>query len=324
MTKHYRIIFEEYEPNTSLPRSKNILFEGQVSRPKDFMDFGLSHQEQISVISKTQDMVLKLQAGEITSTRSSCPKCKEGSLNKHGFQSSWFHDVFSDHHVKIPRRRCNKCGHVESASVHHLLGNSLSGELLKIQSEIGSNHSYRDSERLIEIFCHGKRSINNHETIRTTSEQVGASLSNLNQVEEDVLATDNAEELVIHVDGGHINSKEKGERSFEAMTATVYRPDSLISNKTNTRNYIASKNCAASALFDSQEQMKKRTLIASLKQGLNPETKITALCDGAQNCWNVVDALEPFCSSIEKILDWFHITMKLKNISLPEPLKEKL
>ena len=280
--------------------------------------------EQIQVIQRTQDKILKLQAGELGSQGTSCPKCNDGTLTKHGFQESWFHDVFSDHKVKIPRKRCKDCGFVEGASVIQLLGGSLSGELIKIQSEIGSQHSYRESEHLIGLFSHKKRAINNHESIHTISERVGASISRLNTVEEEVFSSDCAEELIVHVDGGHINSKEKGARSFEAMTSTVYRPEAVKSNKKKTRNFIESKHCAASALSDSQEQMKRRTIIAALKQGLTPKTKITALCDGAENCWAVVDALGPFSSSIEKILDWFHITMKIKNISLPAPLKEKL
>lgn len=77
-------------------------------------------------------------------------------------------------------------------------------------------------------------------------------------------------------------------------------------------------------MADSQEQMKKRTIIPALKQGLNSKTKITALCDGAENCWNVIDALEPLSASIERILDWFHLAMKIENISVPEKFKIKL
>lgn len=62
--------------------------------------------------------------------------------------------------------------------------------------------------------------------------------------------------------------------------------------------------------------MKKRTIIVALKQGLSPITKITALCDGAKNCWNIIDALEPMSSSIYRILDWFHLSIKIQNITL--------
>jgi len=54
------------------------------------------------------------------------------------------------------------------------------------------------------------------------------------------------------------------------------------------------------------------------------ETKIIALCDGADNCWNVVESLEKNCKSITRILDWFHIAKRFQNISLPKYLTKKL
>ena len=70
--------------------------------------------------------------------------------------------------------------------------------------------------------------------------------------------------------------------------------------------------------------MINNTIVAALKQGLSPETKVTALCDGADNCWKIVEALTPLCASITHILDWFHLSMKIQNIALPENLKPKL
>jgi hypothetical protein len=97
-----------------------------------------------------------------------------------------------------------------------------------------------------------------------------------------------------------------------------------VSNDKGTRNTLTSKHCAASALDDGQKQMINNTIVAALKQGLSPKTKVTALCDGADNCWQIVDALKPLCASITRILDWFHLSMKIQNISLPEDLKPKL
>lgn len=185
-------------------------------------------------------------------------------------------------------------------------------------------NSYRDSENLINRFSSKKRRINNHEKIHTTSEQVGEALSNLHQVEEEILSAECADELIIHVDGGHIKRTEEDHRSFETMTAVVYKPNLIIPNTKDTRNTIASKHCAASAMSHSQEQMKRLTIIAALKQGITPKTKITALCDGAENCWNIIDVLEPMAASIDRILDWFHLGMKIQNIPLPEAIKPKL
>ena len=43
------------------------------------------------------------------------------------------------------------------------------------------------------------------------------------------------------------------------------------------------------------------------KEGMSKNTKITAFCDRAANCWSIVDSLESHCKSITKILDWYHI-----------------
>ena len=75
---------------------------------------------------------------------------------------------------------------------------------------------------------------------------------------------------------------------------------------------------------DDQQQIISNTIVAALKQGLGSNTHVTALCDGAANSWNVVESLKPMCGSMTCILDWFHLSMKLENISLPQRLKEKL
>ena len=324
MGKYYRIVFEEYDTKPCIETQDNLILEGELSAPTSCLDFGIRHEKQMELLSRAQDEILKLQASEVNFREDCCPKCPDGSLKKHGSNTSWFYDIFSDHRVTLPRRRCNKCHHVVTNTVQGLLGRSLSGELIKLQSELGAQHSYRDSENIINRFSGKRRRINNHEKIHAASEEVGQSLSHLHQIEEEILSSESAEELIIHVDGGHIKSTEEEHRSFEAMAAMVYRPTSIKPNSKNTRNTITSKHCAASAMSDSQEQMKRRTIIAALKQGMTPKTKITALCDDAENCWDIIDALEPMAASIDKVLDWFHLSMKIQNIALPALLKPKL
>ncbi len=47
---------------------------------------------------------------------------------------------------------------------------------------------------------------------------------------------------------------------------------------------------------------------------MTKDTELVAISDGAVNCWNVIDHLQDQCKSITRILDWFHIAMKFKNI----------
>ena len=168
------------------------------------------------------------------------------------------------------------------------------------------------------------RAINNHDRVKHVTEAVGEVIEKANTEEKEILVTAEAEELVLNVDGGHVKTTDKEKRSMEAMTSVIYCPEALLPNKKDTRNYLSSKNCAASIKDDDQQQIISSTILAALKQGLGKNTHVTALCDGAANCWNVVEAVRPLCGSMTCILDWFHLAMKVDNISLPEKLKDKL
>lgn len=121
-----------------------------------------------------------------------------------------------------------------------------------------------------------------------------------------------AEELIVQVDEGHISSKDKGERSFEALSGVIYRPSCL--EFVDQHHYqITDKSCVVSALDDDLKTIKTYLHHAALKQGLSQQTRVTALADGANNCWSVISVLEPHCQTIERILDWFHIAKQFQN-----------
>ena len=101
MAKYYRVIFEEYDIKPCNETQDNIILEGEVSAPESCLDFGIRHEVQMELISKTQDKVLQLQASEVSFKGDCCPKCPDGLLKSHGFNTSWFYDVFSDHRVTL-------------------------------------------------------------------------------------------------------------------------------------------------------------------------------------------------------------------------------
>ena len=273
MSKHYRIVFECYEssPEAQQILSKTVMMAGSVDKPEDVFNFGFAHEEQIKLVHSCQDALLKEQITLIESVVDCCPNCPDRNLRKHGKRLSDYHDVFTDHKLTIIRKRCPDCGYEPGSTIKNLLGHSLSADLVKLQTELGANYTYRESEQLFSAFSMSKRFINNHDRIKHTAEEVGDQVGALHQVESTVAATGAAEELIINVDGGHINTIEEGKRSFEAMTAVVYRPEALVSNDKGTRNTLTSKHCAASALDDGQKQMINNTIVAALKQGLSSE-----------------------------------------------------
>ena len=323
MKKGYRIVFQSFDKtNPEHTLTEKTLLEDTLNIPTNCFDFSMGHTKQIELIKTAQDMILNEKAELIHKGKSKCPICND-KLIKFGKQNSTFHDVFTEHNIKIQRLKCNSCGHEEKSTMRTFFGTTLSGDLKKIQANLGANFTYRESEQILDLFSDSDRSVNNHDRVKHVTESVGNTIASVAKVEKEIILADEAKTLILNIDGGHVNTIEN-KRSVEAMASVVYRPESLISNAKGTRNYLDSKNCAASVQDDNQEQIISGTIIAALKQGLTKNTDITALCDGAANCWNVVDALKPLCRNMLCILDWFHLAMKIENISLPELLKKKL
>lgn len=323
--KGYRVIFQTYDqsnPKESL--NEVCILESTLEAPTNCLNFSIGMKNQIKLIQEVQSNVLNEKVKILEEGKAGvCPNCP-GRLVKGGKQTTTFHDVFTDHRVAFQRFKCKKCNYETTCTVRQLLGTIQSGELQKIQSELGATHTYRESERLLDMFSGGERYINNHDRIKQVSESVGNALSKITQAEKEIVAAAEVKELVLNIDGGHIKTTEDGLRSIEAMTSVIYQPEAIKSNRKDTYNHIESKNCAASICDDNQGQMICSTIVAALKQGLGKSTHVTALCDGAANCWNVAEAIRPLCGSMTSILDWFHVAMKIENISLPKALKDKL
>jgi hypothetical protein len=322
MDKGFRIIFETYDvddPHATIDRS--LILEDVISKPTNCFDFSLEHEKQIELIQISMDKIIAEKAKLINTDYTICPECG-GKIKKYGANISTFHDIFTDHSVKIQRLSCAACQYEPPSTIRTLLNGVLSGALMKMQSELGATYTFRDCEELLQKFSTKSRSINNHNRVKIVTMNIGNEVSKINHEETQIFTTEEADELIINIDGGHVKTTEN-QRSIEALTAVIYRPEALISNQSETRNFIVSKNCSASVKDDGQKEMITNTIVAALKQGLTPNTRITALCDGATNCWNVVEMFRPISGGVLCILDWFHISMKMENIALPNEIRLK-
>lgn len=330
MTQQIRIIVETLNDAGDVT-GKDIIMTKSVVKPNTIIDLGFRHSEQIDLIRHIQQKLLDKQSIYLKEDLDSCPKCG-GKLYKSGYVKSDFHSVFTDHKIAAGRQICKLCKWTSIPSVRSLFGDASHPDLVKIQCEIGSNHTFRDSQKLMNLIANTERSTNSHDRIKRMTETVGQHIAE----HPDSPPTDikSAEHLYVQVDGGHVATIEPDKRSFEVMTSVVFDAKNITytggkeqkeGELSAVRGELTSKHCAASALLDNQDTMKQQTLNAAIKQGMTLETKMTALCDGAVNCWNIVDSLEGHCHSIERILDWHHIAMKFQNTRLgQEELNEQL
>lgn len=227
--------------------------------------------------------------------------------------------------------RCSNqaCNWNKTASLVRQLSGTMHLDLIKVQAEHGANASYRKAADTLTRTI-GKRRINNHSRIRFVTKCVGNILAERQVKDEGALETAEAssqcfsrnkgattdissngqkiatESLCAAVDGGHVHDTNHPGKNFEVMMGKVFNPKNVVRlDKHHTK--ITKKHCAGSGKYDKQKTMKANLVRAAKEEGIDKEkTTLTALADGAKNCWHVIKALEPLCLSLVCILDWFH------------------
>jgi len=104
-----------------------------------------------------------------------------------------------------------------------MFGTNIHPDLAKLQCEQGALFSYREAQSTDKLNTY-HRSVNSHRNSRLT-DRVQFSQSNICLPAE--VCAQPAKELIPQVDGGHIPIQARAKRSFEALSAIVYRPESL-------------------------------------------------------------------------------------------------
>lgn len=327
MTHELRIIIEKVSVSSQEVVKRDTIKVYDIQAPESITDLGLRHSEQISLLEKVQNSLLAEQSVLIDTGVDVCPNCGE-KLKKFGYRESDFHAVFSDHKLRVQKHICShvECGWQSSPSIKALFGTNIHPDLAKLQCEQGALYSYREAEQNLEKLNCEPRRVNNHTQVKRITNKVGEVVSEQNcQPPSPANCAPPALDLIVQVDGGHIPIQDKNKRSFEALSAVVYRPENLQTVDKHHRQ-LTNKTCVISAKEDKLQTMKTYVINAALKQGISTDTHVTALADGANNCWSVLGALQPYCGSWEYILDWFHIRKKFQSVkqALRETFEESL
>ena len=309
---------------------KEVAYSKLFDSPSSINELGFRHKDQIDILQSVQDILIYQQIDMINQQIVGCNKCGT-QMSKKGYNKSNFHAVFTDHKVPCSRKVCSKCKNKSIPSVKSIFGTHIHPDLAKLQLEASSNYTYREAQEHLNSMVCGKRTANNHTGLKALTESAGMYMdANQEPLIKDIAFSS---ELIVEADGGHLKTTED-QRSIEAMASVVYNPHNIqqVGGKTkkdgstsHKRAIITNKSCRSSALSDAQESIKRQTLQAAIEQGLTEDTSVTALCDGASNCWSIIDVFENKCSNILRILDWFHIAMRFKNSGLgKDDLNEKL
>lgn len=309
-----RITAEYYDMKSGKVVETKLLRSDEIKKPKTLKELGYLHVDQIKLLHSLQDFKLTYETKLINNEESICPKCGRKMVSS-GTRKSNFHAALTDHKVGIQRKRCT-CGYSNPDTVDGVYGSSSHPDLLEKQVIQGVENSYRQASRHLNAESKSNRSINNDDRIRRNVSNVAKIIEKENLKDRKAVNKKGAaKKLIAVVDGGHLKSKDKDARSFEAMITTVYRLENL-QRIDKHHNKITQKTSVASALSDEQKTIKQLTLNACRKEGLNARvTELTCLTDGASNCWSITKFLKSYCKTILNVLDWFHITKRFTIIN---------
>ena len=251
MDYELRIVVEKVAVHSQEVIKRDTLTSYALQRPTSILELGLRHAEQISLLEKVQNILLKEQSILLDSDTPVCPVCGH-PLKKNGYKASDFHAVFSDHTVHIQTYHCSHpdCRWHRSPTITSLFGSNLHPDFATLHCAQGALYSYREAEKNLEQWNGHPRRVHNHTHVKRLTDKVGAVLSEhhgLSPSPAECAAP--AQDLIIQVDGGHIPTQEKDKRSFEALAAMVYRPEALQAVAHHHRQ-IMEKTCVISARDD--------------------------------------------------------------------------
>ena len=307
-----RIISEIYDENTGEIISQVTIMDKVIEEAKEMDQLGFTRKDSIEILKNIQEEYLKEQSKLLHPKK--CPHCG-AKTRLYGSHISLFHGVFSDHRLNIHKAQCTSCKKIKTTTIKGLFGNNKHRDLLKAQIMKASEMSFVDAQKSLDAEVGEPRSVNCQNNLKVFSNQVGSILKEVRK--EDTSSTEQANTLIIGVDGGYIKSNKDNRNRFEALVGKIYRPEKhVIKNNKNSRNSCTmSSEYVASAIADRGSSFEQLLIAAARRQGLNEKTHVLYLSDGANNCWKAASLLlKLFKVKITKILDWWHIQDKLSKL----------
>ena len=169
-------------------------------------------------------------------------------------------------------------------------------ELMRLQAELGSRHSFREAARLIEMFLPCAPQSNT--TVRNRLGRVAEKLDFTDERQRDKNSSPTSSPLTVFLDAAHIRCRpEYQKRHLDVVVGKV-------ENANMSRRFGLVQQAAKSLA-----KQLRNDLIA---QGWDDQSKVTVISDGEPALPNLVRRAVQ--GPVTHILDWWHISMRVKHI----------
>ena len=270
-------------------------------------EIGLTLAEAKALLAGLQASMLCGQVAEYAGRRPVCPEC--GVLQPlKGRRTRRLQTLFGTVEVEAPRFRVCRCrppaptAAVTFSPVRALLTARCTPELERAQAELGARTSFREAARILGTLLPASPA--NHEGVRTRPHAVALRLEVADRqaaaavVAGDTAAADTGRPVVM-LDGAYVRAVPGHQvRNFEVICGKVEQEGRA------SRRFALVRSVT--------EQPHALLRAALLDQGWREGGPVTAISDGDPALPALVRSAAK--APVEPILDWFHLSMRVRHI----------
>ncbi len=263
-------------------------------------DLGLSLEEAKEIQLYLQKELTQFQADQAVQRDRKCLHC-DCSRQVHDYRSRTIHSLFGLCHVRVPRWRRCECGssaRLATDSAPTLLNGRATPELERIQAELGSRLSFREAARVLDIFLPTAR-VHNHRTLSNRLAKVADQIEKWDVASPYRLSRAGKSPVSVFIDGAYIRAVPGYQsRHFEIAMGRV------VSEGRAPRQFAGAPHIATG---------KHDIVRAAMRaQGWLPGRDVSVFSDGEVGLQNIV--VSATRQPVTHILDWFHLSMRLRHI----------
>jgi hypothetical protein len=283
-----------------VPQRREIANVQRIADGARFAEFGLSLEEGKEIHRRLQKDLTQFQTDQAAQRDRKCPHCN-CSRRVHDYRARTIHSLFGTFTVRVPRWRSCECGSTSRSGAGHvetLLDGRATPELERIQAELGSRLSFREAARVLDIFVPAARS-HNHRTVTNRLGKVADEIERWDVASPYRLSRAGKSPVSVFIDGAYIRAVSGYQsRHFEVAMGRV------VAQGRAPRQFAGAPHIATG---------KHDILRAALRaQGWLPGRNVTVFSDGEVGLQNIV--LSATRQPLTHILDWFHLSMRLRHI----------
>lgn len=282
------------------PQRREIAIVDRIVDGARLDDFGLSLEEGKAIQRRLQEELTQIQVDQASQLDRKCNDCNR-LRGVHDYRSRTVHSLFGICRLRVPRFRSCACGRAarsETRNIEALLKGRATPELERVQAELGSRLSFREAARVLDLFVPASRP-HNHRTVGNRLAKVADQIEKWDAASPYRISRADAAPISVFIDGAYVRAVPGYQsRHFEIAMGRVVSPGRP------PRQFAAAPNVATG---------KHEVVRAAMRaQGWLPGRDVTVFSDGDVGLQGIV--LSATRQPVTHILDWFHLSMRLRHI----------